>query len=69
MTEEDLTLPGTPGPVLTGVWRALSPSERNALLPHLIGATSADWLADCLQKFGHSVSASTIRTYRRRLSE
>ncbi|GAA0967299.1 hypothetical protein [Actinocorallia libanotica] len=62
-------LPGAPGPSLLAIWGALSPSEREALAPHLVGETSADWLANLLRKYGHDVSATTIRTYRRALRQ
>lgn len=60
-------LPGTPGPTLEGIWAQLGPEAREALLPHLVGETSADWLSTTLSRHGHYVSASTIRTYRRAL--
>jgi hypothetical protein len=60
-------LPGSPGPTLEGIWVQLGDEAREALLPHLIGETSADWLSATLCKHGHYVSASTIRTYRRAL--
>lgn len=64
---EELTLPGTPGPTLAVIWEALSPQERAALRAHLLGDTSAEWLAATLTKFEHRISASSIRTYRRSL--
>jgi len=41
--------------------------ERDAFYPHLVGDTSAEWLADLLTRHGTPVSASTIRSYRRSL--
>ncbi|MGW1040069.1 hypothetical protein [Streptomyces sp. NPDC002547] len=63
------SLPGTPGPTLIDIWSALTEEEREALAPHLIGETPADWLSSVLRRFGHDVSASTIRTYRRALRQ
>lgn len=60
-------LPGDPGPTLIDIWSALSDEERDAFVPHLVGSTSADWLADVLRTHGHTISASSIRTYRRSL--
>ncbi len=62
-----MTLPGRPGTRLTTAWAALTQERRAALLPHLLGDTSADYLASWLTRAGHPVSASTIRTYRRGL--
>jgi len=62
-------LPGTPGPALTTIWSAFGPQEQQAVLPHLLGDTPADWLASLLRRHGHTVSASTIRTYRRALRQ
>jgi hypothetical protein len=45
----------------------MSLDERNAFYAHLVGDTSAEWLADLLTKHGTPVSASTIRSYRRSL--
>jgi hypothetical protein len=62
-------LPGTPGPTLIDIYSDLTLEERDALVPHLIGDTSADWLASILRIHGHDVSATTIRTYRRSLRQ
>jgi hypothetical protein len=69
MTMTEPTLPGSPGPVLQTIFDKCDPVERTALRNHLVGFTSAEWLAECLRTEGHKVSASTIRTYRRSLSE
>lgn len=66
---DDLLLPGAPPPLLAAVWEALTAEERAALLPHLLGPTSAEWLAGTLNGCGFSISATTIRTYRRSLRE
>lgn len=62
-------LPGSPGPRLQAIWDSLAEPERAALLAHLAGATSADFLADLLGRHGHTVSASSIRTYRRSIRQ
>lgn len=62
-------LPGTPPPSLRDVWEILDPATKEPLLAHLTGNTSADWLARTLATYGHRVSATTIRQYRRQLRE
>ncbi|WP_394615861.1 hypothetical protein JNUCC0626_40015 [Lentzea sp. JNUCC 0626] len=62
-------LPGTPGRTLNALWDSLDDTQRAALRPHLLGGTSADWLAELLREAGRAVSASTIRTYRRALHQ
>jgi len=69
VTVESPTLPGTPGKALTAIWNRLTATDRNALLPHLIGSTPAEWLASVLSDKGYAISASTIRTYRRSLRQ
>ncbi|XVV02739.1 hypothetical protein ACQPW3_36115 [Actinosynnema sp. CA-248983] len=58
-------LPGKPGPTLRALWDGLTSDQRTALRPHLLGDTSADWLTAVLREHGLTVSASTIRNYRR----
>ncbi|AWY07609.1 hypothetical protein SEA_YOSIF_45 [Streptomyces phage Yosif] len=59
-------MPLPPGsPALDTIWDKLGDRERDLFFDHLMGGTSADWLATTLRKYGHEVSASTIRTYRR----
>jgi hypothetical protein len=60
-------LPGNHGPRLRTAVDAMSESTRRAFLAHLIGATSAEYLADWLTRAGTPISASTLRTYRRTL--
>lgn len=60
-------LPGNPGPRLRAAVDAMSEPTRRAFLAHLIGATSAEYLADWLTRAGTPISASTLRTYRRTL--
>lgn len=62
-----LGLPGTPPPTLAALYGALSPVSQGALKAHLLGGTSADWLAAILREEGFAISATTIRTYRRSL--
>jgi hypothetical protein len=61
-------LPGTPGPRLQAVYEALEPAERAALHNHLVGGTSAEWLASTLQRRGHQIGATAIKTWRRSLN-
>ncbi|MYT31772.1 MULTISPECIES: hypothetical protein [unclassified Streptomyces] len=67
MTTRDL--PGNPGPRLVGIWAALDPDEREVFERHLLQGTAAEQLVWVLARYGHHVSASTIRTYRRRLRQ
>ena len=67
--DESLTLPGAPGHRIRGLWGALTAQERHALKPHLIGTTSAEWLADILTSQGHPIGATTIKVYRRSLRQ
>lgn len=64
---DEVTLPGTPPPTLARVWGDLSGVERALVREHILQGTSADWLADTLREFGYTVSATTIRSYRRSL--
>ncbi|WJN62665.1 hypothetical protein [Streptomyces phage phiScoe10] len=63
-----MPLPGN-CPSLENIWQKLNDRERDLFFDHLFGGTSADWLATTLRKYGHDVSASTIRTYRRSLRQ
>jgi hypothetical protein len=69
VTATDLALPGTPPPALTAFYDRLSPALQGALKSHLLGGTSAEWLAKTLTEEGFRISATTIRTYRRNLKE
>lgn len=62
-------LPGEPGPKLKEAWEALPWPWRPAVREHLLGGTSAEFLSAWFERFGHPVSASTIRTYRRSLRQ
>lgn len=62
-------LPGKPGQTLARVWSELSDAQRDALLPHVIGGTSAEWLALELTNAGHRIGATSIKVYRRALRE
>ncbi|WP_405978889.1 hypothetical protein [Streptomyces sp. NBC_00158] len=63
-------LPGDPGPTLTRLYEELEPDVRETVVLRLLDiGSSAERLALVLRKHGHSVSASTIRTYRRSLRD
>lgn len=64
---ERLELPGNPPAVIARVWADLNDLERDSLLPHLIGHTSAEWVAHTLAENGYKIGATSIRTYRRSL--
>lgn len=61
-------LPGgiTPPRALQAAYEALSPETRALLTERLASDLSAEWLADTLTTAGFKISASSIRTYRRR---
>ncbi|MFF4244280.1 hypothetical protein ACFYY2_07370 [Streptomyces sp. NPDC001822] len=62
-------LPGEPGPTLKRLYEELEPDARETLVVRLLGGSSAERLALVLRRHGHTVSASTIRTYRRSLRD
>jgi hypothetical protein len=65
MTVATPSLPGNPGTRLQSAWNAMNEPTRAVFRVHLLGDTSAEYLADWLGRSGTAVSASTIRTYRR----
>ncbi|MEU3265143.1 hypothetical protein [Streptomyces bacillaris] len=65
-----MTLPGNPGPTLNRIYEELEPDARETVVLRLLDiGSSAERLALVLRKHGHTVSASTIRTYRRSLQD
>lgn len=60
-------LPGEVPPALEAAFLALSEPRQEALLPHLLGGTSADYLSDWFRRAGSPVGATTIKTYRQKL--
>jgi hypothetical protein len=64
-----MRLPGAAGPKLTAAVDTMDDPTREAFQSHLLGDTSAEYLADWLTRAGTPVSASTIRTYRRLLRQ
>lgn len=62
-----MTLPGDVPPVLAEAFEALGEERQQALLPHLLGGTGADYLSDWLKRAGQPVGATTIKQYRQRL--
>jgi hypothetical protein len=62
-------LPGAPGRRLRAAWDAMTDPVRVAFAAHLLGDTSAEYLAGWLTRAGTPVSASSIRTYRRSLRQ
>lgn len=63
------TLPGRPPARVKECLSALSPRAREAFLEHLVGGTSAEWLAGWLKRAGHPVSATTLKVYRRTFNQ
>lgn len=66
---ETLALPGTPGPTLRAVWESLDPETKAIARDHLLGGTSAEWLALAFTEYGHRIGATTIKAYRRSLHD
>ncbi|MFC4089385.1 hypothetical protein [Micromonospora sp. GCM10011541] len=62
-----MTAEAKPSSKLQAALDAMSDPVRQAFLAHLIGETSAEYLADWLERAGTPVSPSSIRTYRRSL--
>lgn len=62
-------LPGTPGPTLRALCESLDPATRASVREHVLGGTSAEWLALVLTEHGHRIGATTIKRYRRSLRE
>ncbi|WP_371671201.1 hypothetical protein OG985_28430 [Streptomyces sp. NBC_00289] len=62
-------LPGSPGPTLKRIYEELEPDARETVVLRLLDGSSAERLALVLRRHGHTVSASTIRTYRRSLRD
>lgn len=62
-------LPGKPAPAMTALWATLSDEERQALLPHLLGGTSAERIARELSNAGHRIGVTSIKVYRRSLRQ
>ena len=62
-------LPVKPRGKLAAVFDEVSPEAGEVLRKHLLGGTSAEWLAQALQgEVKDPPSATAIRTYRRQLS-
>lgn len=61
----------TPEPTgrLAEVLDQLGDEERDSVVAHLTGGSSASWLARTLSKHGHPIGATTIKDYRAVLRE
>lgn len=63
-------LPGYAPGRIRAVFDALETEEKQeAFLRHLLGGTSAEWLADTLTLAGYPLGQTTIKSYRRALRE
>ena len=58
------TLPVNPTGRLAEVLAAVNPNARKALEKHLLGGTSANWLAAVLTSEGYPIGCTTIKMYR-----
>lgn len=63
-----MKLPKPLPPVLSDALAQHSDERREALLEHLIGGTSADYLSDWLKRAGTPVGATAIKVWRRSLA-
>lgn len=59
-------LPADAPPKLREAYSSLSSARRRAFYDHLIGGTSADYLAGWLKRAGSPVGATTIKSFRRK---
>lgn len=59
-----MTLPGNPPPKLTEALSRHDEERRGAFLAHLLGGTSAAYLAGWLKRAGTPVGKTTIKDYR-----
>ena len=57
------------GSRLEAIYGSLEAGERAALLAHLLGGTSAEWLAQTLTECGHPIGRSSIKRTRQKLKE
>lgn len=65
----ELDLPGDPPPVLRDAYGPMAVPYKEAVLDHLLGGTSADWLSGWFKRYGTPVGSTTIKTYRASLRE
>jgi hypothetical protein len=61
-----VTLDGPVPPVLYGILSQMSEQQRALTIARIDDGTPAELLADALGTLGYSISASSIRTFRRR---
>lgn len=59
-----MTLPIEPEGRLAEVLGELNSKRREAFVGHLLGGTSADWLARTMKQGGVPIGATTIKRYR-----
>lgn len=45
----------------------LSEAERQSVLDHLFGGTSADWISQTLRTHGHEIGPTSIKVYRQKV--
>lgn len=62
------TLPGKVPPVLVEALAKQSVERRQAFADHLLGGTSANYLADWLKRAGTPVGKTTLKDYRRSIA-
>lgn len=58
-------LPGTLPPVLKKALRNQDAERRDALITHLLGGTSAEYLSGWFKRAGAPVGATAVKQYRR----
>jgi hypothetical protein len=67
MTSDRPPLPGTPPAPVQQAYMAMTPGSAAAFRAHLLGGTSADWIADTMTRGGFPMGATRIRVWRRQL--
>ena len=58
------TLPVKPIGRLAEILASITPEANDALVEHLLGGTSANWIAATLTSEGYPIGSTTIRFYR-----
>lgn len=54
---------------LAEIFEEISEPARDAIAAHLLGGTSANWLARTLRDHGHPIGATALKDYRATLKQ
>jgi hypothetical protein len=58
-------LPDYAPPSVVALWDELTPEQREALLPRILGRSPVDRLVEALRKAPRPIGATTIKNFRR----